>query len=705
MNFDKILRFRRSVPVLRQSTIEECGLACLAMVANFYGYRSDVSELRGAFSHVGSRLSDLLANARSLKLDARPLRLELAELADVKLPAILHWDLDHFVVLVKVRRHKVLVHDPAIGARWYSWHELSGHFSGVVLECSPSSDFVIRRHARKLKLADLWSRSQGLVTFIVQLCLLSLVLQALALAGPFYMQLVVDEGLQRRDHDLISLLAFGFLAFLLIRVLVEGIRSWVAQYVGHRLSFQLNSNLFFHLFRLPMGWYERRNLGDITSRIGSLAPIHTMLTEGFIMFVIDGIMAVLTFALMIWYAFDLTLVVLATLMLFALIKVGLYPQIRQRNEDEILASADQETLVLETLRNMTSVKVFGREAERHQRWQNRYSRVMKASYQQGTLGILTSLGDSLLFGIENILIIYLAAQAVIASEMSIGMLFAFMSYKGQFTDRMTNLIGQLLELRMLSLHLGRLADICFTEPEVGPVPKIMQAPLKGDILIDASTIGYDGSDPILQNVALALPAGSSSLILGPSGAGKTTLMKVMMGLLPVEDGLWIDGIRLSAYGIENYRSCMAAVMQNDSLLSGTVLENVVFFATEPDFEFAEQCLKTVELTEAFKALPMGLHTQIGDLGSVLSSGQYQRLLLARALYAKPTILFLDEAMAHLDMELATRLLSRIGKMTITRIIIDHRPEVIETVDKAFVVQAGTVQELDLESFALTKETR
>lgn len=692
MKFSQILHFWRRIPVLRQAATEECGLVCLAMVANFYGYRADVSELRGAFRHIGSRLKDLLANARALKLDVRPLRVEIQELSQLRLPAILHWDLDHFVVLVKVRR-RVLIHDPAIGARWYTWDELSNHFSGVAIDCYPASDFEVRKTPRRLKLMDLWSQSQGIATFLVQLCLLSLVLQALSLAGPFYMQLVVDEGLQRRDHDLISLLALGFGAFLLIQVLIEGVRAWVAQHAGHRLSFQLNSNLFFHLFRLPVSWYERRNLGDITSRIGSLSPIHGMLTEGFIMFVIDGIMALSTLALMIWYAWDLSMIVFAALLVFAVVKISLYSKIRQRMEDEILASAEVDTLILETLRNISSIRVFGREVERHQRWQQRYSRVMKASYQGGTLGIITGFGDSLIFGIENIVLIYLAAHAVIDSEMSIGMLFAFMSYKNQFAGRMTALIERLLELRMLRLHLGRLSDICFETPEISTVSRTLRAPVKGGLKVEAKTIGYDGCEPVLRDVALALPAGSSVLILGVSGSGKTTLMKAMMGLLSVENGIWIDETPLAVYGIENYRSGMAAVMQSDGLLAGTVLENVFFFDSEPDFEFAEQCLEAVELTKELNVLPMGLQTQVGDLGSSLSCGQQQRVLLARALYAKPAILFLDEATAHLDAALAGRLLKQIGEMPITKVIIDHRPEALDIVDAAFLVQGGWVHPL------------
>lgn len=692
MKFSQILHFWRRIPVLRQAATEECGLVCLAMVANFYGYRADVSELRGAFRHIGSRLKDLLANARALKLDVRPLRVEIQELSQLRLPAILHWDLDHFVVLVKVRR-RVLIHDPAIGARWYTWDELSNHFSGVAIDCYPASDFEVRKTPRRLKLMDLWSQSQGIATFLVQLCLLSLVLQALSLAGPFYMQLVVDEGLQRRDHDLISLLALGFGAFLLIQVLIEGVRAWVAQHAGHRLSFQLNSNLFFHLFRLPVSWYERRNLGDITSRIGSLSPIHGMLTEGFIMFVIDGIMALSTLALMIWYAWDLSMIVFAALLVFAVVKISLYSKIRQRMEDEILASAEVDTLILETLRNISSIRVFGREVERHQRWQQRYSRVMKASYQGGTLGIITGFGDSLIFGIENIVLIYLAAHAVIDSEMSIGMLFAFMSYKNQFAGRMTALIERLLELRMLRLHLGRLSDICFETPEISTVSRTLRAPVKGGLKVEAKTIGYDGCEPVLRDVALALPAGSSVLILGVSGSGKTTLMKAMMGLLSVENGIWIDETPLAVYGIENYRSGMAAVMQSDGLLAGTVLENVFFFDSEPDFEFAEQCLEAVELTKELNVLPMGLQTQVGDLGSSLSCGQQQRVLLARALYAKPAILFLDEATAHLDAALAGRLLKQIGEMPITKVIIDHRPEALGIVDAAFLVQGGWVHPL------------
>ena len=694
--FNQILHFWNRVPVLRQSSLEECGLVCLAMVSSFYGYQTDLNELRSRFSLMGARLQDLMNNARALKLDARPLKLDLDELKKLRLPAILHWDMDHFVVLVKLRRDRALVHDPAIGARWYSRRELSDHFTGVALECQPASDFEVKRRVHKLKITDLWNRSHGVLLFIVQLCALSLVLQALSLAAPFYMQLVVDEGLQRRDHDLITLLACGFAAFLLIQVLIEAVRSWVAQHVGHRLSFQMNSNLMFHLLRLPLLWYERRSLGDITSRAGSLDPVHSMLTEGFFMFVIDGIMAISTLALMFWYGWELTAVVLTAVVLFTVIKFFLYPRIRQRNEEQIVAGAEQETHVLETLRNMSAVKIFGREKERYQRWQNHHARIMKASYQEGTLGIFAGLADTLLFGIENILLIYLAAQAIIASEMSIGMLFAFMAYKNQFTNRMTSLIGRILELRMLSLHLERLADICFESPEVGVHERQVQVPMAGALSLNTQKIGYEGYAPVLTEVDVQVPAGQMVLIAGASGVGKTTLIRSMMGLLSTEQGLRVDGIPVGNFGIENYRRKIAAVMQNDSLLAGTILENITFFDSSANQERMDQILALVELDEELRHLPLGLHTQVGDLGSALSSGQAQRVLLARALYAEPQVLFLDEVTSHLDHQLAMRLLDRIGALSITRVIIDHRPDILQWTDLVYLVEGGRVAKLDPE---------
>lgn len=698
MNLDLSLFASRKTPVVMQSEAAECGLACLAMVAGHHGHRVDLRTLRSrhSISLRGSSLAELIRLAAELGLDARPLRVELEQLSQLRLPCLLHWRLNHFVVLVRTHRGGVTIHDPACGRRSLSLAEVSKDFSGVALELTPTATFEPRSEKSPLKLRMLIGRLPGLAGALVQVLALALVLQLMLLIGPFYMQWVVDHALVAQDRDMVTVLGVGFLLLALLQVGVSALRGWVLLVLGTSLNLQLVTNLFRHLVRLPMDWFEKRHMGDVVSRFDSVSVIQRTLTSGFLEAVIDGLMVVLTLIMMLLYSVQLTLVVLTAAAVYAILRALLNRPMRLATEEHIVRGARQHSHFLETLRGMQTVRLFGHEAPRGASWQNLTVDAFNAGIRTERLGLLYTSLNGMLFGIESVVTIWLGARLVLdpSQGFSVGMLFAFIAYKTQFVQRFAGLVEKLIEFRLLGLHVERIADIALVTPEEPGPPNALHpaSGLSGHLSVRDVSFRYAGADPlVLDGVSFEVAAGESIAIVGPSGCGKTTLMKLMLGLLqPTGGQIEIDGVPLARIGLHNYREIVASVMQDDQLFAGSIAENICFFANEPDLARIRECAQLAAVRDDIEAMPMQYHTLVGDMGTVLSGGQKQRILLARALYRAPRILFLDEATSHLDIARERSVNEAVRGLPLTRIIVAHRPETIAHADRVIVIEAGRI---------------
>lgn len=693
--------FARTTPLILQTEAAECGLACVAMVAGYHGHRVDLASLRARYSISlkGSTLTDLMQIAGSLHLAPRPLRLELEHLPELKLPCLLHWDFDHFVVLTRVRAGRVTLHDPAIGQRELPLTEFSKHFTGVALELTPTQSFTPRTETRKVPISALIGRLHGIGGAVAQVLALALVLQLFAILAPFYLQWVVDQALVAQDRDLVTVLGIGFLLLAILQAGVTGLRAWVLMVLGTTLNLQLLTNLFRHLIRLPMDWFDKRHMGDVVSRFGSLNVIQRTLTTGFLEALIDGVMVILTLGIMLFYSVPLALIAMAAASAYAGLRFALYTPLRRATEEHIVRGAKQQSHFLETVRGMQSIKLFAHEDQRSTTWQNLAVDEFNASIRTQRLGILYQTTNTLLFGVENVATIWLGALLVLDSTQghgfSVGMLFAFVAYKTQFVQRTTALIEKGLELRMLGLHTERVGDIALTPPEPRDDRHILgPAPISG--AIDVKNLGFryaDSTPMVFSGLNLQIAAGESVAIIGPSGCGKTTLVKLLLGLLPATEGrIAVDGMPLTQIGLTRYRRAVASVMQDDQLFAGSIAENISFFASPPDQERIEASARLAAIHEDIVAMPMQYHTLVGDMGTVFSGGQKQRLLLARALYHRPRILFLDEATSHLDIALEHRVNEAVHRLKLTRIIVAHRPETIASADRVIVLSSDGIAE-------------
>ncbi|MET0657980.1 MAG: ABC transporter transmembrane domain-containing protein, partial [Steroidobacteraceae bacterium] len=458
---------RGHLPVIRQAEAAECGLACLAMVASFHGLECDLPSLRQRFSLSlkGVTMVDLVRMAGQLQLNARALRAEMEHLEQLELPCVLHWDLNHFVVLREVRRNHVVIHDPARGVRHVPIEEVSRHFTGIVLELSPQADFRPRTERQTVSLRQMLGRVTGLKRSLVQIFALALALEVFVLLAPFFMQWVVDGVLVSADRDLLVTLGIGFGLLVLIAVATGALRSWAVLHLSSTLNLQWLNNVFAHLMRLPVDWFEKRHTGDVMSRFGAVQQIQQTLTTSFIEAVLDGLLVVATLAMMAVYSVTLTAIALGCVAVYALLRWVFFRPLREATEEAIVHDAKKSTHFLESLRGVQAIKLMNAQGDRGSRFASLVVETMNAQVRVRKIEMLSGVLHRLLFGLERVAVIWIGALLVMDSRLSLGMLFAFFAYRETFALRVSGLIDKAVELKMLRLQGERLADIVLAAPE------------------------------------------------------------------------------------------------------------------------------------------------------------------------------------------------------------------------------------------------
>ncbi|KWO47526.1 ABC transporter [Burkholderia sp. MSMB1459WGS] len=685
------------LPMILQTEATECGLACLAMIAGYHGHHVDLATLRGRFpvSLKGTGLARVIEIAHRLDFGTRALKLDLDQLGQLRMPCILHWNFNHFVVLMEVSGRGAVIHDPAQGIRKVPLDVLSRAFTGVALELWPTSGFETRDAAPAVKLRALLGPVSGLSRSLGQVLVLALALEVFALVQPFFLQWVIDEVIVGADRDLLTVLALGFGLLLLMQQATSAIRAWALMYFGTMLNVQWRANVFTHLLSLPVRYFERRHLGDVVSRFGSIDTIQQTLTTSFLTAVIDGLMTIVTLAMMFVYSRVLGCVALAAMILYALLRWLWYRPLRRATEEQIVRAAKQQSHFLETVRGVKTIKLFGRQHERRASWLSLLVEQVNAGLHAQKLQLLYQQLNGLLFGIEGLLIIWLGARMVMEGQFTVGVLMAFNAYKGQFDGRVGSLIDKYFEVKMLQLQGERLADIVFAKPE--PDASMRHVPGEADDLaasieFDAIAFRYADDEPtVLDGVSFAIAPGESVAVAGPSGCGKTTLVNVLLGVLqPTAGCVRIGGVDVGLLGLERLRALVGTVLQDDVLFAGSIAENIGFFDPDADPQWIVECARLAAVHADIVAMPMGYNTLVGDMGTVLSGGQKQRVLLARALYKRPKILVLDEATSHLDLHREQQVNAAIGALQMTRVIIAHRPETIASAGRVVMLNGGRI---------------
>lgn len=677
----------RRLPVLYQSEVAECGIVCLAMVASFHGHHLDMNSARHRFpiSLKGTSLKNVIDFARMIGLSARALRAEPAQLGRISCPAILHIDKDHFVVLKEMRGREAIVHDPVLGPRRLSAEQIERRFTGIVLELTPTDRFEPRKPAPKLKLRTL---TRGLPVepgIWPKALILSLGLQLLILAAPFYVQLVVDRGVVQGDSYALVPLAAGFALLVALRAAFALVRSRVLLALGGFLNARLAANVVHHMLRLPNSWFASRHPSGLLSRVNSTQPIRDLVAEGLIIVVVDGAMAVLTISVAALFAPDLAFVVLAGFVCAALLKGWQVRQSMAREHDYIESFTKGQQELVDSVRAIETVKLFRKEADRETRWGDRHVQSVNARYGLDRIRTGADAGREAIQALTLILVVYLGAGQAIAGTTSLGMLMAFVTYQQMFAASASALLDFAGRFRLLDVHLQRLADVMLEEPEEQDIPIQggMLRGLSGAVAVRDLSFRYAAlEDAVLADISFEVAPGELVAITGPSGGGKTTLLKLLVGLLEPSSGqILYNGVPLHSLGVAAVRDQIGVVMQDDILMSGSLAQNITFFDSAPDLGWMRECARMAAIDDDICRFPMAYNTLVGDMGAGLSGGQKQRVLLARALYRRPRILFMDEGTSSLDTETEREVNRHLKAMDITRLIIAHRKDTIEAADR------------------------
>lgn len=677
---------KNKVPVIIQSESTECGNACLSMICGFYGKDIDLFNFRNRYGSTsqGATLNVLAAIAQKAGLKTRALSLDIAEIKELRLPCILHWSLNHFVVLVAIKGKRFIIHDPALGRRVVHLQELSENFSGIALEAWPDSDFRQEKQRSRLKLLDLMHNMVGLKSALIKIFMLSVVIETVNLLLPMGTQIVTDHVITAHDENLLLVICVGLMFFTIFKTWVSMIRAWVSLKLNTLTDVQWKTSFFDHLMSLPLAFFEKRQLGDIQSRFASLDIIRATFTNSIVTGMIDSIMTIGLLIMLSLYGGWLVWVVLGFTVCYAIMRALTYKFYRTVSEELIVKRARSGSHFMESLYGIATIKSLNLKNRRSQHWLNTNIDVSNAGLKQTRFDMLFGGINTFINSADQVVILWLGAQMVMDNTMTIGMFMAFNAYRGQFTQRAASLIDLTMQLKMLSLHNERISEIVYSEPEVdSPLRNVFEENVGVSLEVRDLAYQYDLlSKPVFSNVNISVAAGESVALVGVSGIGKTTLLKVMSGLLTSERGeIFIGGFDINKIGINNFRSNIACVLQEDRLFSGSITDNISGFDDEVDEALVIECAMQCNIHEEILRMPMGYETIIGELGAGISGGQKQRLLIARALYQKPRILFMDEATSHLDINNEKIINAAIESLNITRIIIAHRPSTIACADR------------------------
>ena len=683
--------FRR-LPMIRQNAASECGLACLAMMASYYGHRLDMSELRRRHSASlrGLRASDLKVMAGHLNMSTRVARCDTADLRKIKLPCMLHWGMNHLVVLKKVCRSHIIVHDPALGVLKADRDTVSDSFTGVVVELTPTGEFKKKPATRPLKLSDLLApRKPVLVAFAVSLAMFMLVRIGL-LASPFYLQIFIDEVLAKRDLSLMTVLALFFGAISAMQVAGTALRDISLQFLSQSLSFDMTARILNRLLRLDMKYFNSRNLGDVQQRVQSLDQITVFLTNGAPAALMEIIFLPFVLGIMFYYIPNLAWIIVGCMALLILWKVAIFKVMLRAAAGLIVAETREQTHLLETIRSMMSMKILALQDRREEAWQNHFSTRINAHIRVGNLSIIDNAVQGVLTSFLYIYGIYMAGGQVLSGAISIGIITAFMAYRIQFQNSAILLMQTAVDYKLLQVPLGRVSDIVFGAADPEGEDGGRASTFHGGLRLHNIHYSHGSGDvAVLRGASLSMKPGDRAVVCGASGQGKSTLLQVATGILRSHaEGVLYDGRAISKWSRKSLLRQVGAVLQGESLLKGTLADNIGGMGDSLDMERVRHVAKLACIDGEIEQFPMGYETLVGDMGSSLSAGQDQRILIARALYPNPKMLILDEATSALDLDTENQVYTNLFNLKVTILATAHRPETIRRFPHIYDLKNG-----------------
>ncbi len=688
-----------SLPMVRQSSATDCGLACVAMIAGYLGTAVDLVQLRRRFSASlrGATLRDIASVCAALRLSTRAVRCEASELGKLRTPCVLHWRFNHFVVLKAVHRGHLLIHDPSRGIVKEPRAVAAEAFTGIALEVSRGAGFQKASKPSPLKLSGLMSFGTSDYRQFTGGLLLALISELLLLASPLYLQVVIDEVLGRGDRLLLNTLAMGFALLLLFQLAANTMRQLTFQYLSHVTVFDTSARVLHQLMRRSLSWFRSRDLGDVQHRVQSLRSVQDFIVHAAPALVVDTLFILLIMVFMALYDPQLTLLAVAVAAAWCLWRTAILPRMLRVSNEIAAADATVQTHFLETLRASQTVKMLGGDAARVSEWCGHFADATNARMRAGNLQIIDNALRQLLFQGMRLAVIYWLAMKSLAGDLSIGMVSAFASYLGMFITRTGGIVDRVIGYRLLEVPLGRLADIVFSgEPddlETDCEPSRQLATKRAvacAVELTHVVFRYARHEPaILEDCTYRIPDGGFVAIAGGSGCGKSTLLRLIAGIEKLSSGnLRVGGVSMRDLHRASFLQHTATVFEDDCLMKGSIADNIALFDAERNSAAMRQAARSACVATDIEAMPMGYQTRIGDLGSSLSKGQAQRILLARALYRQPRLLLLDEATSGLDRDTEKRVIDQLLALDATRIAVTHSDQMLQAADEVVWLTNG-----------------
>lgn len=688
-------RRRVKVPVLLQDSMVECGAAALAMILCSHGHHITVPEIRDRIGagRDGANAAALVNAAKGFGMTVSAYRAEPYALDQLPLPALLHWELNHYVVLEGIDGRQATIVDPAKGRRRLTREEFDRSFSGVVLAMSPGPTF--RRRARPR-----WQVLRFLTQFVPRRPLLiasvlgvSLLLTGLGLLPALVTRYILDRVVPAESLGVMHLLGLGIVALAAGQALTGLVRNHLLLQLRNRIDRSLMTSFLRHLFRLPYPYFQLRNSGDILTRVSSSMMVREVITSHTLSLVLDGGMGILYIALLFQIAPSIALVVLVAALGQIGVTVLFARRVSEASRQEIGAMTAAQGQLVEALSGIETLKAAGAERMAMERWEDLYEKQLETALRKGTLSnMMDGLLDLIRFG-APLALLWTGAWLVIDERMTLGTLIAANTLAGMALSPIGTLSQVYHALQSAGVHVRRLSDVLAERVEQ-PVPRPKAGTVHGAIRMESVRYRYQpGAVPAVDAVDLDVPAGSMTAVVGSSGSGKSTLARLLLGLYRPDEGrVLLDGVPIEGLDVESVRSRFGVVVQDNAVFSGNILDNIRVNRPDADIDEVVRAATTACLHADIERMPMGYLTPLGERGSGLSGGQRQRLGLARALVAQPKVLLMDEATSHLDTITEETIQRNLRALHCTRIVIAHRLSTVREADNIIVVEQGKIVE-------------
>ncbi|MFM7447705.1 MAG: ABC transporter transmembrane domain-containing protein [Leptolyngbyaceae cyanobacterium] len=691
--------FRPNYPFVPQQSSSDCGAACLAMIAQYWGKRLNLNILRNlaGVGRSGASLKGLANAAERLGFQSRPVHSSFNRLAEQTTPWIAHWQGDHYVVVYRVKGNKVMLSDPALGRRSLSLADFQASWTGYALLLSPT-ELLAGVPNSKPSLSRILGAFWPYRSMLWPILLASVLLQVFGLVTPLFTQIILDRVVVHKSLLTLQVFAIGLLMFGIWRIGLTGIRQYLLDYFSNQIDLTLISGFISHALNLPLQFFATRHVGDIVTRVQENHKIQQFLTRQAITAWLDATMAIVYVGLMLYYNWQLTLLVLGLLPPIIILTVLASPFLRRVSRQIFYESAKQNSTLVEILTGIFTIKATGAERDLRWQWEEQLTGLFNAQWRGQKLANGLQIMSSSINTLGSTALLWYGATLVIRDQLSIGQFVAFNMMIGNVIGPVIALVGLWDEFQEVMVSVERLDDIFSVQPEESPDQPLLILPsIRGEVTFENVTFRYNSEDDrnILQNISFTVQPGETIAIVGRSGSGKTTLVNLLQGLYqPTSGRVTVDSNDLRHVSPHSFRSQLGVVPQDCYLFSGSILENITLYRPEYSLERVLEVAKLAEAHAFIQNLPLGYNTKVGERGATLSGGQRQRIAIARALISNPRILILDEATSSLDTESEQRFQKNLQTISRDRttFIIAHRLSTVRHADCILVLDRGVIVE-------------